>query len=361
MSGHYDLFSTPIDPVTVTIAWEWLCHSRKEFPAHADIWNLRFHQATELPRILDDLAAGHYTFSAMQIITRADGEEVALWSAADALVLKILTLTLQPILPCHQACYHIQGHGGHKASVRQAHRWIEGGHYTFVCKTDIRGYYANIDKHHLLTLLSEHVKCPIAMNLLGQFMFYSVEKGGNFHEPRRGIPRGCPLSPLLAGFHLYELDCDLASRKGVRYLRFMDDLLILTRTRWQLKRAVATMNGWFTVAKLTQHPDKTFIGRIAHGFDWLGYQFTASGLHSVASRTVEHFETKLHRLFEQARRRGTSMEETRQQVVAYIGRWKTWASAGLPMIDRILDGLGEHSHASPWLVSTPAGMAVKYT
>jgi hypothetical protein len=78
-------------------------------------------------------------------------------------------------------------------------------------------------------------------------------------------------------------------RKDVRYLRFMDDLLILTQTRWQLKRAVAEMNQWFERAGLEQHPErrffcsckngidaipgnKTFIGRIERGFDWLVFR-----------------------------------------------------------------------------------------
>ena len=58
----------------------------------------------------------------------------------------------------------------------------------------------------------------------------------------------------------------------------MDDLIILTRTPWQLKRAVATMNQWFADAGLEQHPDKTFIGRLNHGFDWLGYRFNKFGI-----------------------------------------------------------------------------------
>jgi hypothetical protein len=101
---------------------------------------------------------------------------------------------------------------------------------------------------------------------------------------------------LLAGFHLYELDKQLSRRKGVRYLRFMHDLLILTQTRWQLKRAVAEMNQWFEKAGLQQHPDKTFIGRIERGFDWLGYQFNESGLVRPAQKSTMKFTLNIRRL-----------------------------------------------------------------
>ena len=191
----------------------------------------------------------------------------------------------------------------------------------FVCKTDIRSYYASIDKMQLLHLVSRHVRCPVALDLLSQFLNYRIEHGGNFHTPVSGIPRSSPLSPLLAGLHLYELDEDLSCRRGVRYIRFMDDILILSRTRWQLKRAVAKLNHWFNESGLRQHPDKTYIGRVEHGFDWLGYRFAENGLTGITPQAFERFRNKLCRLLEQARSRGTSHEATQRRVVEYIKRW----------------------------------------
>ena len=337
-----------LTPGRVAAGWDWLCHSRRKFPAHADIWNLRVQREQQLPAILAALRAGSYRFSPLQVVTKADGEEVALWSAADALVLKWMTMALQDLLPVHRACTHVKGHGGHKAAVRQAHDWVAGGHYAFVCKTDIRGYYANIDKMQLLHLLSRYVLDDVKLDLLARFLDYSVEKGGNFHTPRTGIPRGCPLSPLLAGFHLFELDRNLAGRKGVRYLRFMDDLLILTRTRWQLKRAVARMNAWFAQGGLEQHPDKTFIGRIERGFDWLGYQFDAKGLCGVAARALMNLSHKLHRLLELARNCASPERESAQlRVVEYQKRWVSWCLGGLDLWP---------NQTKPWLVRTPVGI-----
>ena len=51
----------------------------------------------------------------------------------------------------------------------------------------------------------------------------------------------------------------------------MDDILILAPSRWQLRRAIATMNGVLADLGLEQHPDKTTIGPVARGFDFLGY------------------------------------------------------------------------------------------
>ena len=40
--------------------------------------------------------------------------------------------------------------------------------------------------------------------------------------------------------------------------------------------------------KLKKHPDKTFIGRIGKGFDFLGYSFEPKGL-SIAPKTLAKF------------------------------------------------------------------------
>ena len=62
-------------------------------------------------------------------------------------------------------------------------------------------------------------------------------------------------------------------KTGLFYIRFMDDWVVLSPTRWKLRRAIATVNRTLDDLKLRKHPDKTFIGRIAAGFDFLGYHF----------------------------------------------------------------------------------------
>ncbi len=68
------------------------------------------------------------------------------------------------------------------------------------------------------------------------------------------------------------------ARLGLFYVRFMDDVLVLSPTRWKLRRAVRAVNGVLGDLGLEKHPDKTFIGRIERGFDFLGYHFGPEGL-----------------------------------------------------------------------------------
>ena len=87
-------------------------------------------------------------------------------------------------------------------------------------------------------------------------------------------------------------------RLGLFYVRFMDDVLILAPTRWRLRTAVRVVNQVLGTLGLEKHPDKTFIGRVERGFDFLGYCFSPAGL-TVAAPTMERFVARAARLYEQ--------------------------------------------------------------
>ena len=75
---------------------------------------------------------------------------------------------------------------------------------------------------------------------------------------------------------------------------------------------------------LEKHPDKTFIGRIERGFDFLGYHFGPEGL-TMAARTIEQFVERAIRLYEQE----PGAASTDSRFGMYVRRWAGWAEAGL--------------------------------
>ena len=97
------------------------------------------------------------------------------------------------------------------------------------------------------------------------------------------VARGCPLSPVLGGFFLYALDQQFEAN-DIFYIRYMDDILILTETRWRLRRAMCQLNQGLTRLRLEKSRPKTFIGKAQKGFDFPGYRFEPGGL-SLAPKT----------------------------------------------------------------------------
>lgn len=307
-------------------AYAWLGKRRRHAPPNANIWHLRFHWAECWEALYQHVCSGHYRLLPMQVYRYHDRSWVQ-WSAQDALVLKWATCQVENQLPTHERCVHIKGRGG-RESVDQVWRELTSGDYAFVYRTDIRGYYRHIRKAQVLSLVQQHVNDPVLTDLIEQYLYYSVEDGGEIHTPEQGICRGCALSPLIGGSLLHHVDSCFSAQDGIFYLRYMDDFVLLTRTRWQLRRCVKRMHEFFNLSGFETHPDKTQLGRIEHGFDWLGLWFTPTGT-SIAPRALENHRAQRMRLYEQARRRGLSQTATNERVQAYEARWNIWAKGML--------------------------------
>jgi RNA-directed DNA polymerase len=112
---------------------------------------------------------------------------------------------------------------------------------------------------------------------------------------------------------------------------------VLSKTRWQLRRAVALVNRTLAALKLDKHPDKTWVGKIDRGVDFLGYHHTRagsclSGCKSTttagatacipAAATLARFHAQITRLQEQGARPA--------RIGVYKTRWWRWVRAGLP-------------------------------
>jgi len=166
---------------------------------------------------------------------------------------------------------------------------------TFVFRTDVKSYYASIDHDILLTMLDRHVPGGRVLDLLRQYVRRTIYDGGLYEDVERGISLSCPLSPLMGAFYLKLLD-ERMETTGLPYARFMDDWVILAPSRWKLRAAIRLVNETLAELKLQQHPDKTFIGRVSRGFDFLGYLFTPAGL-EVAPRAVERCVERVSRLY----------------------------------------------------------------
>ncbi|TOK17269.1 hypothetical protein CGI23_25500, partial [Vibrio parahaemolyticus] len=113
-----------------------------------------------------------------------------------------------------------------------------------------------------------------------------------YRSKGEGLAQGCALSPLLGAIYLYDMDQrlgDYSEKRGLKYYRYMDDWVVLCKTRHQLREVVKLMHTCLNDVKQTTHPDKTYIGKIkADGFDFLGYQILPAnqGVVALAQKTI---------------------------------------------------------------------------
>ena len=131
---------------------------------------------------------------------------------------------------------------------------------------------------------------------------------------------GCSLSPLMGAVYLQSVD-DAMAKTGLFYARFMDDWVVLAPTHWKLRAAIRLVNQALAALKVQQHPDKTFVGRVSRGFDFLGYTFSTVGLTGMARKTVAGCVERMNRLYEQG--------ADGVRIGQYVRRWLCWVSSGL--------------------------------
>jgi hypothetical protein len=77
MPNLNDIFT----PSTLDTAYLWLCKQRRNFPANAGIWHLRFHWHRVRQDLLQSLNKQDYTLQPLSVVTKADGESIHLWSS----------------------------------------------------------------------------------------------------------------------------------------------------------------------------------------------------------------------------------------------------------------------------------------
>ena len=164
-----------------------------------------------------------------------------------------------------------------------------------------------------------NVEDEAVLALLWGYLRRYVSDGGKFIDITQGISLGCPLSPLMGALFLKPLD-DRMAQFDLFYARFMDDWVVLAPTRWKLRKAIKAVNEVMAELRVEKHPDKTFIGRIARGFDFLGYWFSPDGL-SICWKTVDRMVDKVSRLYEQ----GADM----LRFETYLKHWWQWVRSGV--------------------------------
>ncbi len=305
-------------------AYQWLCDKRAHYHFNGDVWQLRRWWRSKKADLQNQLLSDRYQFRELRLI-RGDDRVIEWWSSMDALVLKAIALVLGEHLQPHlsERCFHLAGTGGMKAAVREVSQ--HQAEHKFVFRTDVKKYYASIDHKILLAQVRQYVDESPVVRLIRLYLQRFVSDGGVYVDILQGISLGCPLSPLMGALYLKPLD-DRMAELGCFYVRYMDDWVVLTPTRWKLRRAIKAVNEVLAELKVEQHPDKTLIGRIAKGFDFLGYWFSASGF-GVARKTVKRMLDKVFRLYEQG--------ADAIRIETYLKRWWRWVRSGVDGVSSV--------------------------
>src|SRR3990167_2370150 len=219
-------------------AFQWISNLRKKYSPNNDIWNLQRDWENIKESLLAQFNDGSYQFSSLERLEFKDGI-LSLWTSQDTIALKLITQALEGRIryAIPKSCYHVKDHGGLKHAVRETHGALP--HHHFVMRSDIKSYYQSIDFNSLMSIIETYIKHPVLLTLIYKACHRTETRGEIFYDyHERGIPKGSPLSPLLGAIALMPLDQEMGRIKDIFYARFMDDWVVLTKSKTALRKVI---------------------------------------------------------------------------------------------------------------------------
>jgi RNA-directed DNA polymerase len=111
--------------------------------------------------------------------------------------------------------------------------------FIYVVDMDLEKYFDTVNQSKLIEILSRTIKDGRVISLIHKYLKAGVVINHTFKETGVGVPQGGPLSPLLSNIMLNELDQEL-ERRGHRFVRYADDLVIFCKSKRSASRTLAT-------------------------------------------------------------------------------------------------------------------------
>ncbi len=154
---------------------------------------------------------------------------------------------------------------GRKIVELQDDNYVQG----YALKADIKHYFDNVSHKNLMEIISKKIADKDVLELIRKIL--------NNHNPKqegKGMPLGNLTSRFFANIYLNELDQFVKHKlKAKYYLRYVDDFIILHKSRNQLERWKTEIGSFLKNELLLElHPQKSKIIPLGRGVDLLGFK-----------------------------------------------------------------------------------------
>jgi group II intron reverse transcriptase/maturase len=210
----------------------------------------------------------------------------------------------------------------------------------WILDIDLKGFFDNIDKEHLLEMIERRIADTRILRLIRKWPNAGVIENGEWPEPEKGTPQGSGISPQLANIYLhYVLDqwtdqWRQTAQGDVIIVRYAEDAVLGFQHRYEAEKYLKDLREQLGKYGLELNEDKTRLirfGRFARqnrdergegkpeSFTFLGFQ------HVCAQNSLGRYEV---RPITDGDRRRKKLQEIKQKLrrrmhapAAQVGGW----------------------------------------
>ncbi len=332
------------------------CRRHKRYTINAAKFELHFE--AELLKLKKELDSHTYRpgRSLCFVVTKPKLREIFAADFRDRVVHHILVDYLEPIwesifIGQSYACR--KGKGTHRAIKdlqRYIHKVSQNNRATaYYLQIDIESFFVSLKKDILFSMIRRKVKNPEVLWLAKTIIYHNPT--AYYHRkgqtslfdlvpdnkslfkvpPGQGLPIGNLTSQFFANVYLNDLDQFIRHKLKVKYyLRYVDDLLLLSSDKDQLKFWREEINTFLVdKLKLRLHPQKQTLRDICQGIDFLGF-VVKPGYTLMRRRIVRNLKDKLwefNKIKSQPQRQ--EAERILSMVNSYYGQFRHANTFGL--------------------------------
>ena len=243
-------------------------------------------------------------------------------TVVDRVVQQAISQILQPLYEplFSSSSYGFRPHRSAHDALLKCGEYISSG-YVFTVDMDLEKFFDTVSHSKLIEILSRRVKDGRLISLIHRYLNAGVMRGGKREDTLVGVPQGGPLSPLLSNIMLNELDVEL-ERRGHRFVRYADDLVIFCKSRRSAHRTLENLLPFIEKKLfLKVNTEKT---KVAHMRDikFLSYAFgrrKGECQYYIHRDSIRKMKRKIRELTD--RSNGWSYDYRKQRLTSYIRGW----------------------------------------
>lgn len=207
--------------------------------------SLRDYLVEQKDELINSILKGKYRPEAVRRveIPKENGKkrQLGIPTVVDRVIQQAISQVLTPI---YEGQFSEYSYGfrpqrdAHKA-LHQCRKYIDEG-YEYAVDLDLEKFFDTVNHSKLIQVISETIKDGRVVSLINKYLNAKVLTSDGFKTNEQGVPQGGPLSPLLGNIMLNELDKEL-NKRGHKYVRYADDLMILCRSIRSAERVMGSI------------------------------------------------------------------------------------------------------------------------
>jgi group II intron reverse transcriptase/maturase len=247
-------------------------------------------------------------------------------TVVDRVIQQALTQVLSPIYEKQfsQSSYGFRPKRSAHQALRQCQGHISEG-YKYAVDMDLEKFFDTVNQSKLVEVLSRTIKDGRVISLIHRYLQAGVVVANKFEQTAIGVPQGGPLSPLLSNIMLNELDKEL-ERRGHRFVRYADDLLILCKSKRAAARTMENLVPYIEEKLfLKVNREKSTVAYIRN-VKFLGYSFYEKRecRLRIHLKSVEKMRSKIRELTSRSNGWGNARrkEELKQYITGWVNYFK---------------------------------------